>query len=399
MPGDLTIQELQKQIAELFKTLAEIKTSLAAVPNDGVKKDELEKVVADLTAKMEALQKKEQAAAAASMVPTVDFGDGAKNVGFQQFMKMVMNGDPRVKTIVSVNETTGADGGIVVPTAFSNKIIEIALNASVIANKATPVPMSVWKTDVPKQLTDVSVAWVAENGGLTLQKPTLSKITLALGSISAVIAYTIEQLMDQVVDLSVFYEQRIGKKMGQTIDAKILEGDSDSDLADGIKNADDVVSTTFTKPVTYDDIVDLWNSQTVEDYHTGAEWTMNRAALGILLKFKDDNGVPLFGSLVNGVPTMLLNKPYNLTDQVAGSGTLASKTSIYYGNFANVWLLNHSKFPGMTVESTNAGVSPATGTPQQNAFLHRQKWFRYDLRRGYIIPEGKAFVRGLNVWK
>jgi HK97 family phage major capsid protein len=160
-----------------------------------------------------------------------------------------------------------------------------------------------------------------------------------------------------------------------------------------------VNSTTFTKPITPDDVVDLWNSQSVEAYHTNAAWFLNRSALGILMKLRDDKGQPLFGSLVNGVPTTLLGKPMKFTDQIAGNGTTASKTSIYYGDMSYAWLLRHSKFSNMTVEMSNSAVAPAVGTPTQNAFLNGQKWFRYDLRKGFIIAVPAAFVRGLNVWK
>jgi len=391
---DLTEKE---QIAQLYKTLGEIQKVLAERPDDGVKKDELEKVVADLSAKIVENQK---AVDAKMTVPTVDFGAGADKVTFHQFMKMLQRGDPRLKAIVSVNETTAADGGIVVPTAFMPRILETMINASIAAPLCTNVPMGTWKVDVPNQLTDVSVAWVAENGTLVIQVPTLGKITLALGKISAVIPFSDEVLMDQQVDLSDFYQTRIGLKAGQEIDSKIFEGNTGSGhLAMGIKNHASIGSTTFTKPITADDIIDLLNSQTVETYQTNANWFMNRACLGILMKLRDNNGKSLFGGLVEGIPTTLLGKQMKFTDQITGAGTSASKTWLAYGDMSNVWLLNHSRFPNMTVEVSNSAVAPAVGAATQNAFLNGQKWFRYDLRKGYIIAIPAAFKRGLDVWK
>jgi HK97 family phage major capsid protein len=396
------MEELKKQIAELYKALESIQAKLAATPNDGVKKDELEKVASETAAKLVELQKQYDDLKTKLAVPTINFGSKKDEVTFHTFMKMLQRGDQRLKTIVSVNETTAADGGIAVPTAFMPIILETMLNASVIAPLCTDVPMGTWKVDVPNQLVDVSVAWVAENGTVVIQVPTLGKITLQLGKLSAVIPFSDEQLMDQQVDLSSFYQKRIGLKFGQSIDSKVLEGNtgaSPADLAMGIKNHASIGSVTYDKPITPDNIIDLMNSQTIEAYHANANWAMNRACLGILLKLRDNAGRALFGGLVEGVPTTLLGKPMKFTDQMTGSGTSASKTWIAYGDFSNVWLLSHSKFPNMTVEMSNSAVAPAVGTPTQNAFLNGQKWFRYDLRKGYIIAVPAAFKRGLDVFK
>ncbi|HAB53329.1 MAG TPA: phage major capsid protein [Ignavibacteriales bacterium] len=376
----------QEEVGKLFKTVEDIKASLSAIPNDGIKKSELEKVINEFSTKFAALEESKK-------VVAPNFGNEAGQLGFMQFMKMIAYGQ---KTAIS--EAT--EGATVVPTAFSKQILETALNSSVVAGDCTPVPMATNKTDVPAQSTDVTVAWVAESGGITPQAPITTKITPTLGSISAIIVYTQEQLQDQQIDLTSFYQKRVGLKAGQTIDAMILEGDytGSGDLANGIKKASGVNSTTFTKPITDENIIDLQNSQEIEAYHNNAKWYFNRKCLGILMKLKDDNGQPLFGSLVNGVPTMLLGKPFKLTDQVSGSGTSTSKTSIYYGDMSNAWLLSHSLYPNMTVEETNSMLSP-NPTPTQNTFLQRQKAFRYDLRKGYIIAIPAAFVRGLSVYK
>jgi HK97 family phage major capsid protein len=392
--------DLKQEVAQLNVQLGEMKAQLAKMPNDGIKKDELEKVVADLSAKMVELQKANDETKAKLALPTIDFGNGPEQVTFQKHMQMVARGDARLKAIVSVNETTAADGGIVVPTAFTPKVLETAINASVAAPLCTPVPMNTWKTEIPNQLVDVSVAWVAENGTVVIQVPTLGKLTLALGKISAVIPFSDEILMDQQVDLSDFYMGRVGLKMGQEIDKKIFEGDTGSgDLAMGIKNHASIGSTTLGAAIKRDDVIDLMNSQTIEAYHAKALWYMNRAALGILLKLSDNTGRSLFGGLSDGVPTTLLGKGMRFTDQISGAGTAASKTWIGYGDMSSVFLLGHSRFPGMTVEMSNSAVAPAVGAPAQNAFLNGQKWYRYDLRKGWTIAVPAAWKRLLDVFK
>jgi HK97 family phage major capsid protein len=394
------MEELKKQIAELYAALVEIKAHLAASPNDGVKKAELEKVVADLSAKMVEQQKIQDELNRKIAIPTVNFGDGAEKVSFHEFMKMFQRGDARVKTVVSVNETTAADGGYVVPTEFMPKIIETMMNASVAAPLCTEIPMGSWKANIQNQLVDVSVAWVAENGTVVIQVPTLGQITLQLGKISAVIPFSDEQMMDQEVDLSAFYQKRIGMKSGSEIDSKIFEGNTGSwHIAMGIKNHASVGTATLTKPIAADDIIDLQNSQTIEYYHANSKWFMNRACLGILMKLRDNGGRSLFGGLVDGAPTMLLGKPMKFSDQITGSGTSDSKTWLCYGDMSAMWLLKHKKFPNMTVKESNSAVAPAVGTPTQNAFLNGQVWFRFDLRKGWVLSDPAAFKRRLDVWK
>lgn len=390
----------KEQIAQLAKSLEDIKANLAAHQNDGIKKAELEKVVADLSEKIVAQEKAAEALKQKLSLPTVDFGSGPEQVTFAKHMRMVAKRDPQLKTVVSVNETTAADGGIVVPTAFMPSILETMINSSVAAPLCSAIPMNTWKVTVPNQLVDVSASWVAENGTVVIQVPTLGSITLALGKLSAVIPFSDELLMDEQVDMSAFYQKRIGLKFAQSIDSKIFEGNTGSgDLAMGIKNHADIGSTTYTKAITADDVIDLMNGQTVESYHAGARWFMNRAGLSILLKLRDNTGKSLFSGLSDGVPASLLGKPLSFTDQITGSGTSASKTWIAYGDMSNVWLLSHSRFPSMTVKMSNSAVAPAVGTPTQNAFLNGQEWFRYDLRKGYIIAVPAAFKRGLDVWK
>jgi len=390
--ADLTLQE---EVAKVFEELQGIKASLAAMPNDGIKKAELEKVVADFTAKFAVLEEQKRVAA---LLPIKDEEVKIKPYDMHKFLRMVKNGDHAGMAREFKTITEATEGAAVVPTMFLPKIIETMLNSSIVAGKCTPLSMATNKTDIPNISTDVSVAFVAEAGGVTLQTPVLGKITPQLGKIVAALLVTQEQLQDEQIDMTPFWQNRIGLKAGQALDAAILENTAGGDLPGGIKTITGTNSTTFTKPVTDEDIIDLQNSQTVEAYHQNAAWYFNRACLGILMKLKNDDGNTLFGSLVNGVPTSLLGKSFFLTDQIAGAGTTASKTSIYYADMANAWLLSHSKYPNMTVEMSNSVVAP-NPTPTINAFLQSLLGFRFNLRKGFIIAVPAAFTRGLNVYK
>jgi len=388
---DLTLQE---EVARTFEELGKIKAMLAAMPNDGIKKAELEQVVADFTAKFAALEEQRKVA----LLPVQKEEEKIGPFEMHKFLRMVKDGDRAgiAREYKTITEAT--EGAAVVPTMFLPKIIETMLNSSIVAGKCMPMSMATNKTDVPNISTDVSVAFVTEAGGVTLQTPVLGKITPQLGKIVAAMLVTQEQLQDEQIDMTPFWQKRIGLKAGQALDAAILEHTAAGDLPNGIKTVAGVNSTTYTAPIDDEDLIDLQNKQTVEAYHTNAEWFFNRACLSILMKLKDDNGQPLFGSLVNGIPTSLLGKKFNLTDQIAGAGTTASKTSIYYGDMQNAWLLSHSKYPNMTVEMSNSVVAP-NPTPTINAFLQSLLGFRFNLRKGFIIAVPAAFTRGLNVYK
>lgn len=116
----------------------------------------------------------------------------------------------------------GSDGGFLVPTEFRATLMQNSLEASVIAPRATAMPMQTNSLEVPyiNETTrastthgGVTVAARAERGQMTARKPAIGKLTLRLRELYA-LAYLTNEL---VQDSPISAEALISKVFGEAI--------------------------------------------------------------------------------------------------------------------------------------------------------------------------------------
>ena len=297
---------MQKGILETNATLESLKKRLDE-KGDGLTKEQVDKVVNELVEKVAKEQEERHEKQVADYQTQLDeqkkeiegfkapegkeslFGSKEGQISMQAFMRGVVSGDQELKKKTNMTEGTAAQGGYTVPEEFAGRIVEIAANASVVDQLTLTVPMKTNKFDIPKQLTAVSVAWTDEESTKSKTKPTFTEEQLVLKKLCAIVVASDELLDDTQVDLTGFIQRRIGLRMGLEIDRVILEGSTiGGDIINGIINATAPTAVAMgAATLSYNDLVDLMNAQTVELFHDGAAFWMNRAALSLVMKLKD----------------------------------------------------------------------------------------------------------------
>jgi len=285
-------------------------------------------------------------------------------------------------------EGTESLGGYLVPTEFAAEVIRIANGESIIFKLARNLPMSTWKRTLPKQLTNVSVAWVSESGTKTATNPTFGDVAQEAKVMAAIIKCSDELLRDEAINLNAFLAELIGEAMALETERVALVGDVSgaSDSFNGVTHASGVnVVTMDGASVSFDDICDLIFSN--GNYSANNTMVLSRAGLKILMKLKDTHGNYIWTPPGAGVSPMIWNVPYEISSQIASTyGTGADLTSAIVGDFSKYMILSPRQ--DMAVKISQDAYDAVDST---NAFKQDQTWFRFTKALSIDVAAGAAF--------
>lgn len=337
---------------------------------------------------------------------------GEERVSFGKWVAMCVAGHPAIakdyyeKLIVS--GLTEAQGGYLLPTGYDNNIIGALNDSPTIVQKCTRYPQAERTKNIPRWLTDLTIAWVAEAGEKGLTKSTWTRVQSVLAKMYAVIPFSDEFLEDDPTNAKGGVTGLVGENMGVELERLALVGTTvGGDQFNGVYYATGVNSVVQAgNSLSYDDIIDIWNHASVlEKYRGKPEWYLNRRVLGFVLKLKDNNNRPL-ANITNAfdkpspIVTMLGDK-VNLSSQIPNTmGLNSTSTTIIYGDYKYI-LLGEKKGKGgiaMTVSNSAVGTtSGGLGAITENAFMQDEIWLRFVLRRSVVVAIPAAFVRGVNI--
>lgn len=374
----------QEQFDELKKMETEYKKVLSEKEvreNDAIKKAELDKMVNDIIAKLHPAEKP------ATFVPCKDkdvsmFEINGKKICFGDFLLLAKNQDAVIKTALS---TTSAQGGYTIPAEWYTEIINIISNTSKLLPMFRTVPMKTTPLHLNSILTDVTVYISEEATAKSVTKPTFSQADLALRYIYAIISATNELNSDTVISLDTYLKELVGKAIARTMELEMLEGTT---ICTGLKTATGVNAVPQAGAnLSFDDLIDACNhTGQMEDYRANSIWVLNRTAMKLLLKLKDNQNQPLWSLNlpVAGQPPSVLGYPYVMSDQIS---TAVSNT-IYFGDPLALWVGYKVGEEGLNVLFSNVAND---GT--YNFFTQNMVGWRFELRRAELPAIPAAFVR------
>ena len=260
---------------EIMSSLKELRTTLDSKISSCITEEKAQKIITDIINKLHPIQSK-------AVLPTTEdalmerfssfcskgqfapekpwISNYGRKFGNMRNFLLTAKNNPSIingeKAVLS--EGTNNIGGYLVPTEFSTEVIRLMTDASPIMQIAKVLPMSTWKRQIPKQLTNLQVGWVAENGAKPVTNPTFGQIEQTAKVLATVIKCTDELIRDSAINLTQFLSELVAEAMALEIERVALIGKTTNDPFNGILNTDGINAVEMAgSSVTFDDIANL----------------------------------------------------------------------------------------------------------------------------------------------
>ncbi len=231
----------------------------------------------------------------------------------------------------SMNVTTSAKGGVLVPTDWEKAIVEKRQSMSVLRTIAD-VQVSSLDKDIPVEASNGASSWVDEEGEYQVSDEEFATKTMQAHKYGRIILVSEELLEDEQYNLQAYLTNKGAKSNAALEEAAFVSGDGTKKPRGFLLDADIGVTTATTAGLSYDELLDLWGSlKTV--YARFATWVMSRSTLVAVMKLKDGNGQYIYHpSTQPGELGMLFGRPVVLADDMPAIG--AGNKPIAFGDFS-----------------------------------------------------------------
>lgn len=323
--------------------------------------------------------------------------EGAKKLYLGQFLKAITPGraqlvedDVRTHIKTTLTEGTDATAGYTVPEEYSNEIIKLETQESIIRKLARIFPMGSDTRNIPRQLTNVSVSWTGEGTAVSETNPTFDRLVQTAKKVAALVKMTDELLMDNSVDLDKFIMQLVAEAMGREEDRVAFAGNTGSgDPFMGILYATGVNAPAMAgSTLAYEDVVDLVMSLNAK-YRVGATLVTSTNGLKAIMKLADSQNHPLWVPPTASTPATIYGYPYEISDEIPvnlGGGT--DETAILFGNFKKHFFVSDRGGYEVKVSDSASDI-----TNSQSAFLEDELWYRFKRRVSLDVALPLAFSK------
>lgn len=270
-----------------------------------------------------------------------------ESVFFDLSVPIPQDADLPAETIRAMSEGTASAGGYIVPTLYSNKVIEL-LRAKTAVRAAGAVVWPVVNDDLrlPRQSGGSTAYWVAENSQITASDLVLEEVTLAPKKLTALTKMSSELFTDSDPQVEALVMADIAAVLSLEEDLKFLRGTGASNTPTGLDNISGVTvdagTTTFGAnggTPTFDILVNMiYNSLDLSNIPAdGRAWICHPRLINTLRKIKDSQNHYLWADpAAPGDPPTVWGYPLYTTTQIPINVTLGASTdttSIYLGRW------------------------------------------------------------------
>lgn len=254
-----------------------------------------------------------------------------KNMG--EFLLKVRKKALEVKDLA---ESAGDTGGYLVPEAFSNEVLKVELESSVVRSSgARVIPMNTSQLRIPALnmasnaagsiYGGVTAYWATENGSLTESQPDFKRVTLEPKKLIGYTESSDEMVDDAIVSMGNLLSTMFGEVLAFEEDAAFFSGNGvGKPLGVTIAPCFITVSRASGSVVVTSDIVAMLAR--FKGNLNRAKWVVNQSALPYIYKLLDENDNYIWhpngsGSIATAAPGTLYGIPIVISEKVAALGT------------------------------------------------------------------------------
>lgn len=261
----------------------------------------------------------------------IDDGEPAAEDVYQRAFWKANKGEALTdEEVRSLNIGTDAKGGYLVPQTFADTIIEKQSERSPMRSVAT-VSTSMSTENLPVEGDDVTASWVDEEGTYAESDPTIGQVTLDAYKAGCIVKVTDEALQDTVPAIEGYVAMKFSKATTKAEEAAFVSGNGTGKPTGVLNTAETGVTAASATAFTADEIIGLKYALD-EDYEVNASWMMNRNTLKMVRLLKDGNGDYIWSKGFNGEPDTLDGKPIIINKHMPD--VAASAAPIAFGDFS-----------------------------------------------------------------
>jgi HK97 family phage major capsid protein len=253
---------------------------------------------------------------------------------FGEFLYKVRSNPYQLKAL---SENVGADGGYLVPEAWSNQILKLSLESSVVRPKARVITMTSPTFSMPyikgssnargSVYGGITTYWAGEGEDLSAleSKPAFGKLRLDAHKMIGYCEAESELQEDAMTAIGTLLQQLFSEAISFEEDDVFLTGNSIAKPMGILNTAVRVTaSRTTASTIGFDDIVEMYSKFTGNI--ANAVWEVNQSTIPQLFQLKDDNGNNIFfpalqGGVSQKSPGTLLGVPIVITEKASALGT------------------------------------------------------------------------------
>lgn len=203
----------------------------------------------------------------------------------------------------------------------------------------TILPGLVGNVQIPRELTNPSFTWVAEDAEPTDGNYTMDNVTLTFGTVASRISFTRQAGKTSTPGLEGLLTRSIRRGLAIAIEQGAINGDGTGNNPTGILNTSGIGDVTSGGTITHGDLLSLEEDLGTANADTGMSVGLtNSHGKKLLLETKKDAGSGLFlgtraGEGINAVDTDI-GRIYVTNNVPANLGVGTDKTGLIYGNIS-----------------------------------------------------------------
>lgn len=317
--------------------------------------------------------------------------EGTEKMFFGQFLKAVI-GKSEVDPLIKAALQTGSGSGqYLVPTEYSNEVIRLAADASVLIGKARNLPMgTAGIRKIPRQTGAITMTWTDEVTAKTESNPTFDQLTQTAKKAAAIAKVSDELLMDNNVNIDNLLKELVAESIAEEFDKIGLVGNTGGgDPFMGLAYVSGANAVSPSSSVEYNNVLDVIYA-IASKYRPGSVFFTSGTGEKYLMKIKDSQGRYIWNRpMEGGRPASLNGFPLFVTDQIPSNlGTGTDETWLLFGNVSKYFFF--SPRGGMEVK---ASTEAADLTANTSAFFNDETWFRFVQRVSLDVALPAAFSR------
>ena len=238
----------------------------------------------------------------------------------------------------AMQEGTDSEGGYLTPTEQRAELFAYVREQSIVAPDVTHIAMKSDVMEIPRELTNVTVAWTDEEAEATDTTPAFDQVTLTAKRLDASSISSNELLEDTNVPggITAVLLSQFTEAVAKEIDKQVLVGTGSP--TSGVFTAQAGYSAVFDSGSTaFSELLEsnirALIAQIPSERLDGAKWYMNHSVLWNYFNgLQDTTGRPLFvPSMSAGSPDLVWGYPVKTSSQ-ATSDSAAGATMAAFGN-------------------------------------------------------------------
>lgn len=290
--------------------------------------------------------------------------------GFEQFLRG-RHGEERraleeATTTTLANDTEGVpgNGGVTVPTAVYNTIIEKLSETSPVFDAVRKFTSVTGNLKIAREDVLHDEGFIGETLDANKIRPTLKTVTLNQKRVGAATQLTNQLINDSGIDIVGYTNGLLSRSVMRAIERGILVGPKDPETADQsfrpiIGDADVKNVELAGEGPTVEELLDIYSTLN-PGYLDGSLFIMSRRVFNHILKLKDGDGTYLvFRDIVNGKPGYsLFGVPIYVTSVLTKQ---ADKKEIIFGNLSQAYGMLIKKNMNMIVVTADTTQALAGG--------------------------------------